>query len=51
VFDATTLAYKRHWGAYGKVPSDDKQPAYDPNATVAQQFGNPVHCVKIAGEA
>jgi hypothetical protein len=50
VFDATTLAYKRHWGAYGKAPSDDKQPAYDPNAPVSQQFGNPVHCVKIADD-
>ena len=26
VFDATTGAYKRHWGAYGKPPNDDKQP-------------------------
>ena len=25
VFDATTGAYKRHWGAYGKPPNDDKQ--------------------------
>src|SRR5712672_2766344 len=24
VFDATTGAYKRHWGAYGNRPSDDK---------------------------
>jgi DNA-binding beta-propeller fold protein YncE len=50
VFDATTLAYRRHWGAYGKAPSDDKQPPYDPKAPVAQQFGNPVHCVKIADD-
>ena len=48
VFDATTLAYKRHWGAYGHVPDDSRQPPYDPAAPVAQQFGNPVHCVKIA---
>jgi hypothetical protein len=48
VFDATTGAYKRHWGAYGRPPSDDKQPPYDPKGPVAQQFGNPVHCVKIA---
>jgi DNA-binding beta-propeller fold protein YncE len=48
VFDATTGAYKRHWGAYGNAPSDDKQPPYDPKAAVSQQFGNPVHCVKIA---
>jgi len=48
VFDATTGVYKRHWGAYGHVPDDAKQAAYDPKAPVAQQFGNPVHCVKIA---
>ncbi len=35
VFDATTGAYKRHWGAYGKPPNDDKQPPYDPKAPVA----------------
>jgi hypothetical protein len=47
VFDADTGAYKRHWGAYGKPPSDDKTPAYNPDQPVAQQFGNPVHCVKL----
>ena len=26
VFDSETGAYKRHWGAYGKKPSDDKTP-------------------------
>jgi DNA-binding beta-propeller fold protein YncE len=46
VFDATTGAYKR--GAYGNPPNDDKQAVYDPKAPVSQQFGNPVHCVKIA---
>jgi DNA-binding beta-propeller fold protein YncE len=50
VFDATTGAYKRHWGAYGKPPNDDKQPPYDPKAPVSQQFANPVHCVKIAND-
>jgi DNA-binding beta-propeller fold protein YncE len=50
VFDASTLAYKRHWGAYGHVPDDAKQAAYDPKAPVSQQFGNPVHCVKIAND-
>jgi DNA-binding beta-propeller fold protein YncE len=47
VFDATTGAYKRHWGAYGAVPSDDKMPAYKPGAPASKQFGNP-HCVRIA---
>jgi DNA-binding beta-propeller fold protein YncE len=43
VFDATTGAYKRHWGAYGAQPSDDKMAAYKAGAK-PQQFGN-VHCV------
>ena len=46
VFDSETGAYKRHWGAYGNKPNDDKQPAYDPAAPPSQQFGNPVHCAK-----
>jgi len=50
VFDAKTLAYKRHWGAYGERPSDDKLPAYDPHAAPMRSFGNPVHCVRISRE-
>jgi DNA-binding beta-propeller fold protein YncE len=48
VFNADTLAFKRYWGAYGHKPNDDKQQPYDPKAAVAQQFGNPVHCVKVS---
>ena len=48
VFDASTGQYKRHWGAYGKPPSDAKQTAYDPAGPAPEQFANPVHCVKIA---
>lgn len=48
VFDADTGAYKRHWGAYGKPPSDAKEPPYNPAGPAPQQFANPVHCVKIA---
>jgi hypothetical protein len=48
VFDSETGAYKRHWGAYGKPPSDDPMPPYDPAAAPAQQFGQPVHCVRLA---
>ncbi len=44
VFDATTGAYKRHWGAYGGVPDDTKQPPYQPGM-LPKQFGNP-HCVR-----
>jgi hypothetical protein len=50
VFDADTLAFKRYWGAYGNRPSDDKQPPYDPNAPVSQQFASPVHCVKVSND-
>ncbi len=49
VFDADTGAYKRHWGAYGHRPVDEKL-HYDPKAAPAQQFGNPVHCVKLAND-
>jgi DNA-binding beta-propeller fold protein YncE len=42
VFDADTGEYRRHWGAYGERPDDD------PNAT--DQFGNPVHCVRITND-
>ena len=45
VFDADTGAYKRHWGAYGKKPTDEKLEPYNP---ASPQFSNPVHCVKIA---
>jgi len=48
VFDATSGAFKRMWGAYGGAPTDDKTPAYDPAAAPSKQFGNPVHCVRIA---
>lgn len=47
VFDADTGAFKRMWGAYGKPPTDAKI-TYNPAAPPPQQFGNPVHCVKLA---
>jgi DNA-binding beta-propeller fold protein YncE len=45
VLDASSGAYKRHWGAYGKTPSDDKLPMHNPQSP---QFANPVHCVRLA---
>ncbi len=52
VFDADTGAYKRHWGAYGKPPSDAEKPVgrrlAPPTAAQLQQFGTPVHCVRVA---
>jgi hypothetical protein len=47
VFDASTGAYKRHWGAYGGVPDDGKMAPYAPSAAPSKQFGNP-HCVRRA---
>jgi DNA-binding beta-propeller fold protein YncE len=47
VFDASTGAFKRAWGAYGDKPSDESMPAYDPNSAPAKQFRT-VSCVKIA---
>jgi sugar lactone lactonase YvrE len=45
VLDASTGAYKRHWGAYGKAPSDEKLPVHEPKSP---QFANPVHCVRLS---
>jgi hypothetical protein len=47
VFDAATGAYKRHWGAYGKAPTDNKI-TYDPKAAPQPQFNNPVHCIRMS---
>jgi hypothetical protein len=41
VWNADTLQFVRMWGAYGKPPSDDPLPMYNPDSP---QFGNPVHC-------
>lgn len=50
VFDSGTGVYKRHWGAYGKPPSDDPTPPYDPARPPSAQFGQPVHCVRLTKE-
>ena len=44
VFDATTGAYKRHWGGSGEKPVDGELAAYDPAAPPAAQFRS-VGCV------
>ncbi len=49
VFDATTGAYKRHWGAYGARPSDDVVPAYNPKGARSKQF-NTVHCAIVSND-
>jgi DNA-binding beta-propeller fold protein YncE len=50
VYDANTGAYKRHWGAYGNVPSDVDLGPYKPDDPPAQQFRNPVHCAELSND-
>lgn len=50
VLDSRTGAYKRHWGAYGSKPSDEKMPPYNPNAPLSKQFENSVHCVRLSND-
>ena len=54
VVDAKSGAYKRHWGAYGNPPSDERRPAYTPMAGALPnglpQFNNPVHCVRMSND-
>ena len=47
VFDADTGKFKRLWGAYGKPPTDEPRPAYDPKAPPPTQFAL-VHGIRIA---
>ena len=44
VLDMVTGQFKRYWGAYGNVPDDTNLGPYDPDAPLAEQFRNPVHC-------
>lgn len=47
VFDATTGAYKRHWGAYGKKPDDKASKAEQRSGQPPQQFNTP-HGITVA---
>ena len=40
---------KRYWGAYGKPPTDEVLPPYNPTAPVAQQFAAQIAAAKAAG--
>ena len=50
VFDADSGKFKRYWGAYGHKPDDTNLGPYNPDAPVAQQFRNPVHCADLAND-
>lgn len=45
VVDTYTGAFKRYWGAYGNIPSDDFI-SYVPGEPLPQQFVGPVHCAE-----
>lgn len=49
VLDADSGKYKRHWGAYGAKPNDDKLPPYNPDSPPAKQFTT-VHCVIVSND-
>jgi DNA-binding beta-propeller fold protein YncE len=49
VFDATTGAYRRHWGAYGVKPGEPSAAASDPKAEAEKQFRT-LSCVKLAND-
>ena len=46
VIDMDSGKIKRYWGAYGNKPEDLNLGPYDPDAPLAQQFRNPVHCAE-----
>ncbi|MFN8579642.1 MAG: hypothetical protein U0163_01500 [Gemmatimonadaceae bacterium] len=46
VIDMTSGAIKRYWGAYGNKPDDANLGPYKPDAPLAKQFRNPVHCAE-----
>ena len=50
VFDADTGGFKRMWGAFGNVPSDDAPNPADPDADPqgAPQFVQPVHAARVS---
>jgi len=50
VLDITTGAIKRYWGAYGNKPDDAPLGRYSPDAPLAQQFRNPVHCAEPSND-
>jgi DNA-binding beta-propeller fold protein YncE len=50
VLDMNTGAIKRYWGAYGNKPEDANLGPYNPDAPLAQQFRNPVHCAEPSND-
>jgi DNA-binding beta-propeller fold protein YncE len=56
VFDATSGAFKRMWGAFGNVPADDAPdgkataPPPDEGPDGPAQFVSPVHAVRVSND-
>jgi DNA-binding beta-propeller fold protein YncE len=50
VFDYKTGKYKRHWGAYGNKPSDEKLSDFVAGSKNAPQFRSPVHCAVLSND-
>ena len=50
VLDMNSGELKRYWGAYGNRPDDTNLGPYDPDAPLAQQFRNPVHCAEPSND-
>jgi len=50
VIDMDSGKIKRYWGAYGNKPDDTSLGNYNPEAPLAQQFRNPVHCAEPSND-
>jgi DNA-binding beta-propeller fold protein YncE len=50
VIDMESGAIKRYWGAYGNAPKDTNMGPYNPDAPLAPQFRNPVHCAEPSND-
>lgn len=50
VIDMDSGQIKRYWGAYGNKPDDTPLGRYNPDAPLAKQFRNPVHCAELSND-
>lgn len=49
VFDATTGAYKRHWGGFGERPHDEELPSFDEVDSI-RSFKTAVHAISLSDD-
>ncbi len=50
VFDGDTGEYKRHWGAYGRVPNDEPMKRYNRDGSSKDDYTDSVHAVKVSND-